>query len=275
MKKIRKRLSYRFTLVELLVAMAVFSILLLFMMQFFTGSQKIWVSMEEKNNLYADARVSMDLISTLLQGTYFAQGQVPFLIDDIGTENSKIYFPTQSQMDLIEDAGKVIFVSIQRGTTNATSDQLRMAVLSDADKNDTTYDFSLFFPPYVDKYSSARDALMNNTDGVKKLLDKKMTPTDETGDCVTLLDNVTGFRLIPMEKDGAEIKTITGNSFDEIPFMIEIQLSLMSKKNYDFWVNELKGNTGTESTQAKNYRAQHEHTFTRTVYLGDRWNQTF
>ena len=80
---------------------------------------------------------------------------------------------------------------------------------------------------------------------------------------------------IPMKKVNAEIETITDNSFDKIPFMIEIQLSLMSKKNYDFWVNELKGNTGTESTQAKNYRAQHEHTFTRTVYLGDRWNQTF
>lgn len=270
MKKIRKRLSYRFTLVELLVAMAVFSILLLFMMQFFTGSQKIWVSMEEKNNLYADARVSMDLISTLLQGTYFAQGQVPFLIDDIGTENSKIYFPTQSQMDLIEDAGKVIFVSFQRGTTATTSNQLRMAVLSDADKKN--YDISLFFPPYVEE---PYDTLAKARTKVIDLLGNKITDTDESGNCVTLLDNVTGFRLIPMKKVNAEIETITDNSFNEIPFMIEIQLSLMSKKNYDFWVNELKGNTGTESTQAKNYRAQHEHTFTRTVYLGDRWNQTF
>ena len=45
-----KQIKRCFTLVELLVAMAVFSVMLLLMMQFFSGAQRIWVSTEQKNN---------------------------------------------------------------------------------------------------------------------------------------------------------------------------------------------------------------------------------
>ncbi|WP_419643433.1 PilW family protein, partial [Victivallis vadensis] len=43
-----KQIKRCFTLVELLVAMAVFSVMLLLMMQFFSGAQRIWVSTEQK-----------------------------------------------------------------------------------------------------------------------------------------------------------------------------------------------------------------------------------
>ncbi len=48
MRKTRQK--SKFTLVELIVAMAVFSILLLLMLQFFSGAQRIWNGMEKRND---------------------------------------------------------------------------------------------------------------------------------------------------------------------------------------------------------------------------------
>ena len=94
MKKILRKKN--FTLVELIVAMAVFSILLLLMLQFFSGAQRIWHGMEKRNEIYANARIAMDLITTHLQNTYSPNGSIVFFVDDPNTESSKIYFATRT-----------------------------------------------------------------------------------------------------------------------------------------------------------------------------------
>lgn len=303
-----KQIKRCFTLVELLVAMAVFSVMLLLMMQFFSGAQRIWVSTEQKNNLYADARVAMDLISTFLQGTYFTQGGsgktsdstetqgIPFIItagDDDGiistpdAQYGKIYFPTQTQMDLIENAGKVVFATFQRGRAkDGVDNELRMAILTDSttDQEENDFNFNLLFPPY----SADNPTNYQNRTDVKKLvmakLDNKIKEKLEDVDKdkilkkhIVLLDNVTSFKLIPIKKGSiGETENDGGNlsedNLEEIPFIIEIQLSLMDKKAYDFW-KELKASGN--SKRAQEYRLQHEHTFTRAVYLGNRWNVKF
>ena len=308
-----KQIKRCFTLVELLVAMAVFSVMLLLMMQFFSGAQRIWVSTEQKNNLYADARVAMDLISTFLQGTYFTQGGstgsaadsadsqgIPFIItagDGDGitstpsatdTQYGKIYFPTQTQMDLIENAGKVVFATFQRGRSkDGVDNELRMAVLTDStDENTSGLNFNLLFPPYSSDnptgYQSRTQVKGKVMDALDAKIKKDIDSTDKNKtqakqQCIVLLDNVTSFKLVPIKKgsigetenDGGDLSE---DNLEEIPFIVEIQLSLMDKKAYDFW-KELKASGN--SKRAQEYRLQHEHTFTRAVYLGDRWNVKF
>ena len=305
MYKAQRKSGWRFTLVELLVAMSVFSLLLVLMMQFFSGAQKIWVSTEEKNNLYADARVAMDLIATFLQGTYFSQGGsggnsaatdthkgVPFVIENGTSEKAEIYFPTQTQMDLIENAGEIVFVTFQRGETNSTtpandrSNELRMAILSDSpDDNASVGDFSLLFPPYNSATTGVGFANRNAAETrIKELLQDKIKEkidsydpdkTEYHNQCIILLDNVTAFRIIPMKTEKFKSATSTDDKgeddLSQIPFLVEIQLSLMDKKSYELW-KELKD---SNAERAKEFRLQHEHTFSRTVYLGDRWSQTF
>ena len=65
MLKIKKQNN--FTLMELLVSMGVFCVLLVIMLQFFSSSQKLWVSSEAKRNIYRDGNVAMELICTMLQ----------------------------------------------------------------------------------------------------------------------------------------------------------------------------------------------------------------
>lgn len=287
----------RFTLVELLVAMSVFSILLVLMMQFFSGSQKLWVSTEQKNDLYADARVAMDLMSTLLQGTFYASGGVPFIIQKDpnapsganALEYTQIYFPTQTQMDLIQDAGDVVFVSFRRGPASGSgtdssvagkenrTNELIMTIFADEKTNNLDEDFSFFFPPYGAGTITSLEVARNK---IESILNKKIE-LDEDGTCPVLLDNVTAFKIIPIEKKLSETSKmeavdINSSSYKKIPYAIEIQLSLMDKKNYDFWDKELKGRTnltGDALKRANDFRLQHEHTFSRAIFLGDRWER--
>ncbi len=296
MLKKYKNIRHYFTLAELLVAMVVFSIMLLLMMQFFSGAQRIWVSTEQKNNLYADARVAMDLMSTFLQGAYYTHGDpdstnysdqcVPFIFvrktlsDDYAvdkkTYNDAIYFPTQTQMDLIEDTGKIMFVTFQRGRESYNQEnELRMAVLTDA-SDDMGDKFSMLFPPYDDTSEApfknrSQVAVYIITHLYEKITEKNSNAEKHrlSSQSIVLLDNVTSFRINPILKSNLAKGTDcaeTANSMD-MPYLIEIQLTLMDKKAYALW-KEMKdaGNTN----KAQEFRLQNEHTFTRAVYLGDR-----
>jgi len=61
-----------FTLVELIVSMAVFSLLLVMVMNFFGGAQKLVSGNGQNNDMYADARAAMDLMASMIGSTYYA-----------------------------------------------------------------------------------------------------------------------------------------------------------------------------------------------------------
>ena len=62
----------RFTLVELLVALGVFSVLLVVFMQVFSGMRLIWTNTEKRNETVSDARIAMDMVSVLLSSVYYS-----------------------------------------------------------------------------------------------------------------------------------------------------------------------------------------------------------
>ncbi|MFA6099242.1 MAG: prepilin-type N-terminal cleavage/methylation domain-containing protein [Patescibacteria group bacterium] len=65
------RYNYFYTLVELLMAMAIFAIISVIMMRFFNSAQQIWSKASQKNALYADARVALDIMTAELQGALY------------------------------------------------------------------------------------------------------------------------------------------------------------------------------------------------------------
>ena len=68
---------FSFTLVELMVAMAVFSIIALIMMRFFITSQQIYSSVTQRNNLYTDTRIALDMMNRELQAAQYSNGTNP------------------------------------------------------------------------------------------------------------------------------------------------------------------------------------------------------
>ncbi|MCK4982534.1 MAG: hypothetical protein KAS17_06400 [Victivallaceae bacterium] len=69
---IRKKHNIRhYTIVEVMVAMAIFLVMMTIMMQFFTSAQKVWNLSSKRNDMYADARVAMNLMTREIQSMLF------------------------------------------------------------------------------------------------------------------------------------------------------------------------------------------------------------
>jgi type II secretory pathway pseudopilin PulG len=99
-----------FTLIELLMAMAVFTIISLIMMRFFNSAQQIYSKVNQKNSFYSDARIALDLIARDLQCAMYnnedtTQGVCPFWFQKVRDITSN-YYPApasleQTQLNLI------------------------------------------------------------------------------------------------------------------------------------------------------------------------------
>lgn len=251
----------KFTLVELIVALAVFSILLLLMLQFFSGAQRIWNGMEKRNEIYANARIAMDLMTSQLQSLYYTPG-IPFKIyTDLGEnpEKSKIYFATRTG-DQFPGDSSLKFMTFQCSSEN--ENQLRVAVYCN-----TESDFNALFPPYgidgsnVNNYEEAVAKLVSNSCFSKERIDKG-TGSDGKKYSSILAENVTGFQIVPYKLINDKMELENGaNEISYVPFMLELRLSMLSPEDFERWV---------ASGKTEEFRKQHEYTFTRSVFLGDR-----
>jgi len=67
----RKGIIHHYTIVEVMMAMGIFLVMMTIMMQFFTSAQKVWNLASKKNMMYADARVSMNLMTRELQSMLY------------------------------------------------------------------------------------------------------------------------------------------------------------------------------------------------------------
>ena len=261
----KKLVRHRFTLVEILVSMAVFSILLTLMMQFFSGARTLWTANEKRSVVYSDASVALDLMSTLLQSTYCTldsagNNQTLFEIEK-SSGNDKIYFVSNSRMDL--SGGSIRYLSFQRteqvreqNEPNLGDNILVLKVFNDSDKD---------FPGYFYEFNVGKD---NSSETVRGKLKTKLTvdslPKSSTpSDVKILLRNVTGLEFTPIKEDGSE-----GNMSEDLtktPLAIKIKLTLMeSEARLREWAKI------TDSTLKSDFQKEHEYTFERTVWLGKR-----
>jgi len=284
-----------FTLVELLIAIGLLSLIMMLLLQLFSGAQKIWTSSEKTNNVYTDARVAMELMADELNTVQFSCGEkvdaqgaavrdpdkdMIFSLDtEEGTDNdscSVIFAAKRAR-----DDNAIRFVSFRRGSGD-DHDKLLMLVYS---RKINERNFYGFFPPYKNHGSKRDTALSNLKSTINGLIS-----TDDTEFCQVIAENVvafklTAYRLTPVTTDadgnitgGGELLkmtaeyTIDGTSVKckpgdvrEPPYMIEIQLTLLDHDSFGRW------NDISDTTAKKNYLKQHQRTFTRNVYLGDRW----
>ena len=70
-----KHRKFSFTLVEVIVSMAVFAILMLGLMQFFSSAQGLWTSTSNQVSTYEEARTAMNMIATDLMCAYYEEGR--------------------------------------------------------------------------------------------------------------------------------------------------------------------------------------------------------
>ncbi len=235
-----------FTLLEIIVAMGVFSLLMAMTMQFFSGAQRIWSSSESRNTVYSDARVAMDLMATLLQATYFKVDTTPFVINANGNNDTyKIYFFTKSGLR-------------PRGNTSLfcasfqVDDQHTLKIVTICDE-DTVYKNLFVIAP------NKRTQLVQKLDNDIK----NNTNTTE------IIPNVTTFKITPGVNDYGNQKidwtqdATTDTTEPFCPSIVKIELGILPDPYFERWKN-------ASGSVKDDILKEQEKKFTRFVYIGDR-----
>ena len=255
----RKRIKIsRFTLVELLVAMGVFSVLLLVSMQIFSSSRRLWLNSERQNRAHADVRTAMEFITSRIQTQAYSD-DMPFLIKRDAV-NSKMYFPTAIPMNRKDDKGKNRDKNSMRfvGFSKSADGVLQMHIYSDEGRSS----FQKNIPPYIRSYSYSN--------ACTKVAAETINKTSYEGkehNLVELMENVCKFELVPYTRKAdadAQVVKFTGSELNSPPYRLDIKLAVMdSKENFDKW----KSASGSDKTDLEN---EHCLYFTRTVLLNSR-----
>ena len=267
----------RFTLVELLVALGVFSVLLVVFMQVFSGMRLIWTNTEKSNETSADARVAMDMISVLLSSVYYSSassfvgegdpsgaqvGHFPFRADVSSNKPGRLLFACKTNYDL-PGSNPIRFIGIyvpdasdeQKNFATAASNsyQLHLAVLS-SDNGSFFHYFPNFLNAAGTKEIPCSTALTN--------LEGELYPKGTTGEHHKLMDRVIKFDVKAYDDKG---NLMTGSSglVDCVPHEIEIRISVLNELDFETW----KGLTGTAKDD---FRLKKQMTFTRRIFIGER-----
>ena len=137
-----------------------------------------------------------------------------------------------------------------------------MLIYSDKNNESTFYGF---FPTYNGgSRDTALAALKNQMDSLITNFKNSTSASGENEFCQVISDNVVEFKLTAYGLNGSNqlVKKADSSDLKEVPYMIEIQMTVLDPDSYQRWI-ELKCN--------KDYLEQNKHTFTRNVYIGNRW----
>ena len=254
-----------FTLVELLVAMAVFSILLLISMQLFSSSRQLWLDTENRNRTYANARTAMEFIASRIQTQAYTEN-MPFFIDAT-TRFGKMYFPTAIPMNRKDADGNERDKQGLRfiGLSLSEDGILKMHIFSDENKTG----FQRLMPPFTRVSGGVAAAYSSACNTVA---DKTVNKTDYTGEeynVIELAENVDAFTLRPyMREGGAGTAVRSVTSTNSPPYLLEIELRVIdSKENFKKRKDYLDASDDTAATEVLK---EHSYTFVRSILLNYR-----
>ena len=273
-----------FTLVELLVAIALLSLIVMLLLQLFGGAQKIWITSEKTNNLYANARVAMETMADLINTVQFSHGEkndgtrdktkdMIFSLDskseDDGYDSNSIIFVAKTARDLPMKDNTTRFISFRLGDSGdeKTRGKLFMVVYSDKINEKTFYSL---FPTYGSgSRGTALTSLKSHMNSLVTDYKNSSSSSGENENCQVIAENVVALKInayVLNSSGKLEKKKSTDSDAGDIaepPYMIEIQLTVLDPDSYKRWL---------ELDRDAAYLNQHKRTFTRGIHIGPRWD---
>jgi Tfp pilus assembly protein PilE len=283
----------RFTLVELIVSMAVFAILMLIIMSFFDSAQRVWTESFSKSTAYENARIAFDLIERDLQCIYYEHDKTPFWHKaDTSSltpswtvyKNQMLAFVSETpvtpnglcESNLYEIKYQLYFADshndqndgwIMRSATGDRTDDNSNNVYDASSNPSGKWNFNenfnvglggvtKAFTGNADSSSPSLSSIPSNPDFSRYDYEKmKIIP------CVTALTFVC-YRL-----DGTTVNPdTTGNTPTEFPYSVKVEITLMSKSSFQKWQVL---DTGA-APNAGQFKSDHERKFTKTFLVGER-----
>lgn len=267
-------------------------------MQFFSGMRLTWTNTEKRVDISSNARVAMDMLSTLISATYYStasiqsgqEGHFPYQIDASTNRPGKMYFATKTLFDL-PGTNPIRFIGVQVpnagenfGLTSATpynreNDpfyRLYLTVLSNdgsgANATANAVVYPCFFPEFLASYpDGAQQTASAALGSLRTNLNQKLT--SNSNHRIELLRNVTDFRIRAYDYDGNPLNPPSGtNDIFCVPGAVELEISVLKDEDFMTWLSMKGGSpTDSETTAARDFRLSKQLTFVRRVHIGDRW----
>ncbi len=243
----RDRKKHAFTLVELIVAMAVFAVLMLALMQTFSATQNVTTRTSAKTNTYAGARLFLDNLTTELQTAYY----LPH------TEGVSFFVSKNSTASWV-GGDYLWFVASKPYSLSALEKDSRLVelkyVLESVPSTDTNPKAGPFrFKISVDKEFSAAGTRNSSCDF--RTATNAYTTTSATSDIV--LENVVEFKMSRAMQQNNTLKWNTDVPQTTLPHLIFMELKVIDPEDFDAY------NRTTDSDRKTGYIR----TFTRIVAI--------
>lgn len=286
-----------FSLVELLAAMAVLSILILIAFEFFTTTQHTWTITEAKRSAFEDARIALDLISRDIESAYYGDGSAPFWhwkpADRPSAwgeyRNELLAFvadtpvpPNSECTSTLCEVKYQLYYAAGRTTKNDIENEgwIRRSVtgnkVTNPIKDNIKWNFiNNFIAGFTTNSTIPVSALTANSTSSEDY--QKLIPyvIDLSFTCDTDVD--TGIVIPP------DITTSTSaDSYDVrtkqpfFPSIVIVSLTIMDKESWQKWI-KLQGDNVYHGdydepigSVSRNFRKNHQVTFTKMIYLGNR-----
>ena len=205
-KQQRRMTGRRFTLIEIAVAMSIFALLMLILMQIFSATQNVWRTSSGKAETYESARVVLDLLGNGLESairTNSSTGEKFYY----SQTNSELWFPTMTATRLgsstISGEAEYYFkLDIPSGQTLGT---LKFGYARDTSLTGGNLDFRT--------NTNAHSTLDTGTG---------------TTNLIPMLENVYEFKIDAFSKDSAgQLQYLSSDTVTELPSAVIVTLKVL------------------------------------------------
>lgn len=299
---------FRFTLIELITAMAIFSVLMVIMMSFFNEAQQIWTESSKRSMIYDNAKIAMDLISRDLQCVMYTEndagslypfwhensGRINFIAvtnvrsDDAQSSVCEIkYARSDDAITKTDNVGASDVIPAGWFIRSVTANDLVINTVPSNPNNKYNYDLFPKDPADTDRVYS-----------IWKGVDGSLTNTS-SADFAQIIPYVVSleFVCIGVDNDKSAFYNMLDSSGTPIaddgdysswgivwpnagvnakptplPFAIQVNLTLMDKDSWNKWIafGGLPSNPAGDPAIAKEYREKMQRKFTKMIFLGNR-----
>ncbi len=294
MAKEKKDIS-GFTLIELIAAMGVFSIVMVMMMTLFLSAQTIWRKTSQESQIFENARIALDLMAREVQCAYYEPNKTLFWY--------KPETSYASASDKQYNNPSICFIASTQVPPNPFCEsklceiKYQLYGMTYGTKNDN--DGWFLRSATGDRKDDGSDNLYNaSTNPTGKLKFYNMftirvrggSPTTEiytldngsSEDWQKVVPYVTALTFECNRRDGSAItgyspkfadvsyilnKPKTDNT--PFPFSIRINITLLDMESWNKWIAMI-GSSTSEPTAAATFRQQRERKFSKIVLLGER-----
>lgn len=195
----------RFTLIEIAVAMSIFALLMLILMQIFSATQNVWRTSSGKAETYESARVVLDLLGNGLESairTNSSTGEKFYY--NKTTDKTELWFPTMTATRL--------------GSDTISGEAEYYFILTDINNNLGTL-----------KFGYARDtSLTGGNLDFRTNANAHSTLDTGTTNLIPMLENVYEFKIDAFSKDSAgQLQYLSSSTVTELPSAVIVTLKVL------------------------------------------------